>query len=313
MDAVDFFKNFFEIIFGKEKIINFEDTLIVNESRFKKIEKFIFACVLEGIFLTIFSMIILFFINFEINKTIFISILIFFVPFLINFLWQDLFFEKRKRKKESLLPEFLLEVSVFCDENSIIKNVEKMSKIDISLIKNDFERVDREIKNGSSVKESFERMKKLNKSKTINRVIDIFLQCYENGLKMSFLLKETAEDLMENNAILKEQQAVMLVTKYTLLLSSALIVPSILGIIIGLVNNLNFDFAEGFEIGLSAVEKKELFSFSVLGTTIYIIEFALLSSFFLGLQEGNKKQFWIYAMIIVPIALICFFLAQTMG
>ncbi len=313
MDATKLFENIFQYILGNEKMELFKNKLILNNSRFEKINKFIYFCIIEGLFVTIISMIILFYTGIELNKTIFVSGLLFFSPFFLNYLWQDIFFEKRKKKKESMIPEFLLEVSVFCDENSIIKNIEKMSEIEIPLIREDFERANIEIKNGSSVKESLNKIKKMNNSKTVNRIIDVFIQCYENGSEMSNFLREISEDLMENNAIIREQQAVMLVTKYTLLLSSALIVPSILGIIIGLVTGFNFNFAEGFEIGLSAIERKEIFSLASLGTTIYIFEFALLSSFFLGLQEGNKKQFWVYALIIVPIAFTCFFLAQNMG
>ncbi|MDD4251348.1 MAG: type II secretion system F family protein [Candidatus ainarchaeum sp.] len=313
MDAIILFKNIFEMIFGIKKMKGFENKLIVNESKFSKIDKFIFISVIEGLITTICSMIILIYIGFEINKTIIISILLFFLPLIVNYLWQDIFFEKRKKKKELLFPEFLLEASVFCDENSLIKNIEKMSEIELPLLKKDFMRADIEIKNGSSISDALNRMKELNNSRIFNRIIGIFLQCYESGTEMSSILKETAEDLMENNAIFKEQQAVMLVTKYTLLLSSALIVPSLLGIIIGLVTGFNFGFSEGFEIGLSNIERQEIFSYAVLGTTIYVIQFALISSFFLALQEGNKKQFWVYAILIVPIALICFFLAQTMG
>jgi pilus assembly protein TadC len=311
VDAVVLFRSFFETLFGKKGIKGFENTLFMNNSFKNRIEVFILFCVIEGIAFLIGTMIFLFYLKINFDKLFFISALLFFVPFFLNYLWQDIKFERRKRKKEELLPELLLEASVFYDNNSFIHNLERFKEIDLGILREEFERIVREIKNGSEIREALERAKKLNKSMSFDRVIDLLLHGYESGIELSDLLKETAEDLLENKAILRERQAVMLVTKYTLLLSSALIVPSILGLIIGLVNGLNFSLMSELAIGLSLEERKEIFSFAVMGAGIYIFEFSFLSSFFLGLQEGNKKQAWVYILLICPIALICFFIAQN--
>lgn len=311
MEATDFFRKTFAFIFGEEKLNHFEEKLLLNNSFKGKFDLFLLFCVGEGIAFLIGAMFLLFYINLEIDKKIILVCIVFFVPFLLNYLWQDIKFEKRKKKKEELLPELLLEASVFYDNNSLLKNIEKLAQIDLPLLNEDFERVLVWINNGSSVTEALFRMKRLNKSKNIDRVVDLLLQGYESGIEMNELLKETAEDLLENKSILRERQAVMLVTKYTLFLASGLIVPSIFGLIIGLVNGLNFGLIDSLEIGLSVAERTNLFSFSVLGANIYIIEFTLLSSFFLALQENNKKQFWVFAFLLCPIALICFFIAQT--
>ena len=104
----------------------------------------------------------------------------------------------------------------------------------------------------------------------------------------------------------------MLVTKYTLLLSAGIIVPSILGSITGLVTGLNFNSLGEIGIGLSTELRKELFNTATTGTNLYIIEYSLLSSFFLAIQEGNKKMFWIYASILTPIAIIIFIITKAL-
>lgn len=312
MDAVLLFEKFFFNLFGKEKLASFEDVLEVNESKFCNLRLFILACVVEGIIVMIGTMFLSFYLGFDIEKGIITGFLFFFLPLVINYFWQDFFFERRKRKKEEMVVELLLEASVFYDNNSLIENIRKISETDIGLISRDFEKVYREINNGSSVVEALERMKKINKSRVIERIVDLFLHGYNSGANMSELLRECAEDLMENKAVNQERQAVMLVTKYTLILASGLIVPCILGVVIGLVNGLNFGAMGSLEIGLPMELRKELFSLAVLGTTIYVFEFAFLSSFFLAFQEGNKKNFWIYLIIILPTALICFFMAQTL-
>jgi hypothetical protein len=174
----------------------------------------------------------------------------------------------------------------------------------------DFGRALNEIKKGMSIEEALIKIKTLNKSRSYDRVIDLFLQSYKSGANISDSLKETAEDLLENQAIIKERQAVMLVTKYTLLLSSAIIVPGILGLVIGLITGLNFSGIGDIGFGLEENERKILFETSKLGANIYIIEYALLASYFLAVQEGNKKQFFIYALFLVPISLIIFFVSQ---
>ena len=238
MDAVDFFTSSFENLFGKEKLIGFRNKLLLNESG--DLKKFILICILEGLFFLTAGMITLFYFELDIDRVIILGIVLFFVPFFINYLWQDIKFENMKKKKENLLPELLLEASVFYDENSLLKNIKKMSQIDLPFNK-DFYRILREINNGSNIVDALNRLKTLNQSKNIDRVIDLFLHGYESGVALETLLKETAEDLLENNSILKERQAVMLVTKYTLFLAAGLIVPSIIGLIIGLVNGLNFN------------------------------------------------------------------------
>jgi hypothetical protein len=308
MEATIFFNNIFLQLFGKEKLKQFENKLLLNE--FDNIKKFFLYCSIEGIILLILGMLILFYANFDIDRVILLGGLMFFLPFFLNYLYQDIKFENNKKKKEIILPELLLETSVFFDNNNLLTNIKKMSEIDLPFNK-DFKRVLIEINNGSNIVTALNHMKELNQSKSIDQVVDLFLHYYETGCEMDTLLKDTATDLLENNAIIRERQAIMLVTKYTLFLACGLIVPCVLGLIIGLVNGLNFGLMGELEIGLSTEARKELFNFAVLGANIYIIEFALLSSFFLGIQDNNKKQFWIYALILVPIALVCFFTAQS--
>jgi len=310
MDSTILFINLIGFFVEKEKIKSFEDKLFLNQSIAKNFDAFIRHSIIEGIIFMI-SLMVLGASIFSLGEVIVvIGTTAFFVPFLLNYIYQDVLFEKRKRKREDLLPDLLLEGSVFCDQKSLVKTIHSFSEQEIPFLGKDFERVYRDIKNGSSVEDALERNKRLNKSESYNRVIDLLLQSYSSGGKVSELLRELAEDLMETKAIVKERQAVMLVTKYTLLLSAGIIVPAILGTVIGLVSGLGFETMKDVGVGLSLGERTELFGLAVLGTTIYIFEYAILSSFFLALQEGNKKQFWIYLMILVPCGAIAFVFTQ---
>jgi len=253
------------------------------------------------------------FINTNIDHLLLIAVVGFVTPFFVNYLFQDIVFEKRKREKEDALSDLLLEASVFCDEASMEKTIKRISNQETGLLSKDFNRAYNEIKNGASIEEALLRIKELNKSKAYNRVIDLLLQGYKSGARISETLKETAEDLLESKAIIKERQAVMLVTKYTLILAAGIIVPAILGLIIGLVSGFNFSSIGELSLGLTIEERKNLFESAISGTTIYIFEYALLSSFFLSLQEGNKKNFWVYSLVLVPISTTIFLIAKSMN
>jgi len=312
MDAILFFRNGIEFFIEKEKIENFEDKLFLNSFLVKNLNEFITQSTIIGIILMCTTMVFLYITLSEIENLFLFGVLTFFVPFFLNYIFVDILFEKRKRKREDLLPDLLLEGSVFCDQKSLLKTIHSFSKQDINFLSSDFERVYFDIKNGSSVEDALMRNKRLNKSESYNRVIDLLLGSYSSGGSISKLLRELAEDLMESKAIVKERQAVMLVTKYTLLLSAGIIVPAILGTVIGLVLGLGFETMGDVGVGLSITARKELFQIATIGTTIYIFEYAILSSFFLAIQEGNKKQFWIYLLILIPCSVIAFSFAKSL-
>lgn len=308
MDSAVFFKKTINFFFEKKKVVSFEEKIFMNGSRMKNLAGFIECSVVEGIFLMAAAMFAA--AKFFGPESVAVGGLAFFAPFLVNYLFQDILFERRKRAKEKLLPDLLLEASVFCDEISLIGTIRRLAKQDFPLLREDFGRAANEIRNGASVEEALQRMRGLNKSAAFSRVINLLLQGYHSGSRMSKTFKEAAEDLLETQAIMRERQAVMLINRYTLILASGFIVPAIIGLIVGLVSGLNFDSTGELSIGMEIETRKKMLEFATLGTTIYLGEYALLSSFFLALQEGNRKQFWVYALILLPTAFAIFFIAK---
>jgi len=311
MQATLLFQKITETFFSKENINRFEDKLWVNESKDTTITSFLEKSIFLGTILMILAMLFCFFyLNLDPQKSILLGICCFFVPLGVNYIIVDLIFEKRKREKENMLADLLLQASIFCDESSLLETINKIAEQDFGLISRDFKKAFLEINKGASIEEALTRIKETNNSSSYSRVIDLFLQGYKSGNDISSTLKETAEDILESQAIIKERQAVMLVTKYTLIFSSAFIVPGILGLIIGLVSSLNFSGISSISFGMSPDERENLFLMSKLGATIYVIEYALLSSYFLALQDSNKKQVFIYAPLVGVCAIVVFFVAQ---
>jgi Flp pilus assembly protein TadB len=314
MDAVKLIETIVKQTIEEKRIKNFEDKLALNQiPKIKNLKSYV---LISTIFGTI-SMILFLITGFNLFKenpsiTLLFTAIGFALPFFIIYLANDILFEARKRQKEEILCDLLLEASVFCDDSSMEETIKKISEADFGTVSTDFRMAYTEIKKGSNINKALERVKELNKSNAYSRVIDLFLQGYESGASISCALKETAEDLLETQAIIKERQAVMIVTKYTLLISAGIIVPLILGLITGLVSGLNFNSIGEIGLGLLGEQRKALFESAIIGTNIYIIEYALLSSFFLAIQEGNKKNFWIYALILTPFSSALFFIAKSL-
>ena len=272
---------------------------------------FLTLSIFEGIGVMLVAMVLIWSLKLH-DFYIILSGLSFFLPLILNYMFQDILFEKRKLQKEALLPDLLLEASVFCDETSFIGTIKRLSMQDFPLLSSDFQRAFSEISNGSGVEETLERMRKLNKSRAFSSVLSLLLQGYNSGANMSEMFKEAAENLLEMQAVLRERGAVMLINKYTLILAAGFIVPAILGLIVGLVSGMSFDSIGEMSLGMSVEERIRMLELATLGTNIYLGEYALISAFFLALQEGNKKNFWIYAAILLPLALIIFHLAQIL-
>lgn len=312
MDSIIITSKFISLIFEKEKVKSFEDKLMLNESKLFPLKNFIYYCVAEGSVIMLLSGAVVFLISGKNVDFALISMIVgFSVPFLLNYLFEDIKFEKRKSDKEELVPQMLFEASLFCDDTNTIEMLNRISMLELGLIKKDFKNAVIQIENGENPQKALTRIKELNKSKTYSKAIDLFIYKYKSGEKISLLLKETAEEMIDARAIVLERQAIMLVNKYTLLLASGIIVPAILGIIISLVNGFEFNSFSELGIGLKEETRNELINYSIFGTMIYIVEYAIISSIFLAMQEGKKKNAWRYLVVLLPLSVIIFFLAKS--
>lgn len=218
--------------------------------------------------------------------------------------------EHVKRKKEELVPDLLLSCSAFPKGTDSITLLRFGASSHFGLLGKEFEKACKEIENGASVEQALLHLKKRCKSRVMDRMADLLIMGYESGADLSRVFREAAEDLFETQFLLQERQAVLLIQKYTILLAGGLIVPIVLGLVSGLVRQLDFSSLALLEIGLKAGQRKELLEAASLGTQLYLVEYAVLASFFVANQEGNWKKGVLYSAILLPVGLTGFWLAK---
>lgn len=286
----------------------FQGLLEENDSE-KKIEKLWQEIVLQTIILELALFAFLVFTDFPPWSGIALLVS-FFLPLGFWYFFFLLRAEQLKRKKELLVPDLLLSCGAFPKGTDSMALLRFGASSHFGLLGKEFEKACREIGHGATIEQALQSMKKRCQSRVIDRMADLLITGYESGADLSRVFRETAEDLFETRFLLQERQAVLLVQKYTILLAGGLLVPVVLGLVSGLVNQLDFSSLSTLELGLNAQQRKELLEAAALGTQLYLLEYAILASFFVANQEGNWKKGILYAAILLPAGMLGFWLAK---
>ncbi len=296
---------------GKKWIEEFG--LLLNQNNYNKgINSWLRNCLIQSMALFLVSFAAMLYLNLDYLYITIFSLCIFAAPFLINYFILSYKFEQRKRAIEKLVPDLLLQASIFPKGTPMIKIIKYLSTANYASLSEEFGKALSEINKGASVEESLSNIKIRNRSRILDRAINLLIHGYRSGADMSQTFKETAEDLLETNNILRERISALVVEKYTLLFAGGIIVPFILGLLVGLVSGLDFGSLRSLEIGMSYARRKEMLSAALIANQFYIAEYSVLASLFVANQENNLKKAFIYASILLPLSLIVYNVAQRL-
>lgn len=301
-----------EFFLGKEGLKDFEEKMEVNGNR-HGIERFFAGGIFAGIVLGLFSTALLLQFGFPAQLALICGTIGIAAPICLKFFWEHYRFEGRKREIEKEIPGMLLQASIFPSGTPLPKIIEYVSRAGYGKLSLEFERARREIKRGFSVEEALASVKKRNKSVALGRSLNLLLQGYESGAEMSQAFRQAAEDLLETGAIMQERNSALIIEKYTLLAAGAVIVPLVLGLIVGVVSSFGFLQMEGLGIGLSTLQRKELLGVALAANQIYMLEYCVLASAFVAFQEGNPKKAVLYCLALIPSAFAAYYAGRMIA
>ena len=207
---------------------------------------------------------------------------------------------------EKNVPDVLLHAASFPRGTNVVSIIKSLGNSDYAELSEEFRKAHSEILKGATPEKAFSNMKNRNRSKVIERAIDLILEGMNSGTDSSSVFKDAAEDILETNAVIQERASSLVVQKYTLLVAGALIVPLVLGLVIKTVNGLDFGTLAELEIGMASSERKALLEAASLSGQIYIAEYVVIASAFVGFFESDIKKSVIYAAVLLPLSIICY-------
>ena len=103
----------------------------------------------------------------------------------------------------------------------------------------------------------------------------------------------------------------MIIEKYTLIFSAGIILPAILAMVAKLVTGMNFELLSELELGLEKETREALFGAAMTAIPLYLGEYSLLASAFVAFEEGRPKKTLLYALLLLPLSLIVYFVIKA--
>ncbi|MFH0714554.1 MAG: type II secretion system F family protein [Candidatus Diapherotrites archaeon] len=223
---------------------------------------------------------------------------------------QKFFEQQRVKKLQESTPDLLLLAALLPRRSGFAHIVHYLSESCGEEWAKEFEQAEKQLKAGESVEKSLKGISERNPDPVIERAIQLLVQGYQSGADLSEVFKEAADDILQTQGILRERQANMTVEKYTLLAAGGLIVPLVLGLLVGMVSGFPQDMGAELGVGLSAEARNALLNATLTAIPIYLFEYALLASYFVALQESDVSKAFLYALFLLPIAFACFYGVQ---
>ncbi len=233
----------------------------------------------------------------------------YFFPLFVIILYISLpkYFKSLKiRKIERKIPDILLKAAMYPGRDGLERVISAVAR------EKNYGRVSLEMKktlediNKKDFKQAMRNFLERNKSSLVERFTNLMVFAYESGADMRRAFREAAEDIIKTRMIIEERNATMALQKYTVM-AAMLIVPTILGLIVRLVNSFSL---EGVLFG-GFQSNAGLLSAVLIGNYLYIINFSVVSSFYLGFHDGEWKKGFLYLSFLLPISLMIYFFTSS--
>lgn len=220
--------------------------------------------------------------------------------------------QKRKTLENALIDEVLL-LSSQPKANDLKQIISKLSDSKHRIISQEFKQIQRKVEAGHNIRELFLALSKKYKSEILDRFLELLLNSVTTGTVSVTDYRSFASNFLKSKQLIDERASALLMQKYTIIFAGGLIVPGILGIVISLVKKLtsDLDFSLLQTIRGEAVASSGLFNVCYVCSIVYIIEYVIISSIYLGMLESDLKKSIIYLLFILPTAVAIFFVSPV--
>lgn len=216
------------------------------------------------------------------------------------------FSEVEMKRAEMLLPDALYTAASTHKLLSAEKMLSLLAKGGFGRVSDAFALALARQKAGDSFQSSMQAAARYCPTPLASRAFSLIIVAYETGADMYSALRECAQDVVSFFALLRERAALLSIQRYTVLASSALLVPIILGTVVFLAPTLS-----GASVVGSAAPDAALLSTLALACQIYLVLNAALSALLLSLSESNPARAALYFAICAPMSLIFFSIASS--
>jgi len=293
-------ENVFRNIIGREKFTEVELYLDKENITFARFEFLILIAAMT--ILTILSLLFLFYI---INVYIYVIGIVLTLPTCIALGYIYILYkeELRQRAIETELSDFLLQASLFPKNSDIVAILEFVTKQNKGYLSKEFQICLDQIKKGFKTEIALRDIIARNKSVELKRAINILISGYKSGADLSEVLHKLSQEIITTQAITQERYSSLSIQKYTLLASAGFLVPFVFGMVKDLV--LKIDLSMFAEEGLFAIDH-QFIEYANYAIYIYLFEFAVISSIFIAIIDGDWKKFILYSAILIPLSYLVF-------
>jgi len=217
------------------------------------------------------------------------------------------FSEAEMKRAEMLLPDALYTAASTHKLLSAEKMLALLSKGGFGRVSDAFALALARQRAGDSFQASMAAAARYCPTPLASRAFSLIVVAYETGADMYSALRECAQDVVSFFALLRERAALLSIQRYTVLASSALLVPIILGTVVYLAPTLS-----GASVaGAGAQADAALLAQLALACQIYLVMNAALSALLLALSESNPARAALYFAICAPMSLIFFSIASS--
>lgn len=244
--------------------------------------------------------------GFEYDTAVIGSAISGFAVFFGNHLYMLYEIEKSKSKANMQASDALYIASSLPENASPEKSMKIITFSTENPIKKIFKKTVKRIERGESFYRAMQKIKKENKGKQIELMADLFVLWHKTGSDCRNAFRKTAETMSKTHAMQLEEKAALTIQRLTIILSSAILVPLILGLLLSFTTSFS---DTSFEESIGEPKEKRVELNNAIKTAIpaYIIEVGVISGLMLALQERKPKKIVVYLATLPVTAIIVFY------